>query len=298
MSQDRGHGHGHGPGPEGGQHDGHDQAHDHEGLGDLLDLDAEVLAVSLAAVRQDIERLADGPVRSILDVGAGTGTGTLGLLQHFTDAHAWAVDESPEMLDRLSGRLAELGLADRVSTVRANLDESVPDVEPVDLVWASASLHHLANPERTLAELAMVIRPGGLMAVVEMSGFPRFVPDDAPGGEAEARAHALLAADRVVDMPSMGSDWGTRLTGIGLTIEVERPIRTDIAAPTSDVVGRYAAGSLARVFGAVSDRLEPADRAMLGSLLDGGANDVRTRSDLRVTNERQLWIARRSPATA
>lgn len=291
MSQDHAQGHGHGRG----QHEGHGQTHDHDGLGDLLDLDAEVLAESLAAVRENIEQLADGPVRSLLDVGAGTGTGTLGLVQHFTDAHAWAVDESPEMLDRLKERAAELGLADRVSTVRANLDESVPDVEPVDLVWASASLHHLADPERTLAALAMAIRPGGLMAVVEMSGFPRFVPDDAPGGEAEARAHTLLAADRAVDMPSMGSDWGARLMMVGLTIEVERPIRTDIAAPTSEIVGRYAAGSLARVLGAVSDRLEPADRAMLGSLLDGGTNDVRSRSDLRVTNERYLWIARRSP---
>lgn len=288
MSHVRQHGHDHQHG-----HEGEGQAHDHDGLGELLDLDAEVLAESLQAVRHDIEHLVDGPIRRILDVGAGTGTGTFGLVRHFSHAHAWAMDESAEMLARLAHRAEELGLADRIRTVRADLDESVPEIDPVDLVWASASLHHLVDPERTLAGLVATIRPGGLMTVVELSGLPRFVPDGAPGGAAEARAHAILAADRAKDMPRMGSDWGAALSAVGLTVEVDRPILTNLDAPSGQVAGTYAAACLERVIGAVIDRLDLEDQAALAGLLDGGATDVRRRSDLRVSTERHLWIARR-----
>lgn len=94
--------------------------HQHEEVPDLLDLDAEVLTEARDAVRVDIGRLVDAPVRSILDLGAGTGSGTFGLLRHFPDAHALALDSSEEMLDR-------------ISTLRADLDEALPEIDPVDL---------------------------------------------------------------------------------------------------------------------------------------------------------------------
>jgi SAM-dependent methyltransferase len=288
------HSHSHAAHPAAGPH-----AHDggDGGLADMLDLDAEVLAEPLRAVFADIGRLVDSPVRSILDLGAGTGAGTFGLVRHFAGAHALAVDASEEMLERLRGRAEHLGLRDRVSTVQADLDDAFPDVEPVDLAWASASLHHLADPDRTLARLVAAIRPGGLLAVVELAGFPRFLPDDTAGGAAEARGHALLAADRAVDLPSMGSDWGVRLTRAGLVVETERAILVDLAPPSPPVVGAYAAAALTRLRDAVADRLEATDRGALDALLDGGPSDVRRRTDLRVVTERQLWIARRQGAS-
>lgn len=266
-------------------------AHDH--LPDLLDLDAEVLAAPMAAVWTEIERLAQAEVQTILDLGAGTGAGTFALLQHFADAHAWAVDASDSMLERLRRRAEHLGLDDRVTTLLADLDQAVPALPPVDLAWASASLHHLADPDRTLPQVTDAVRPGGLFAVVELSGFPRFVPADTPGGDAEAQAHALLAADRAVDLPTMGSDWGSRLIRAGLTVELDRAVVVDLAPPFAPAVGAYAAASLLRVQRAVTDRLEPTHRAAFAALLDGSPDDVRRRPDLHVRTERRLWIARR-----
>ncbi|MFL6134854.1 MAG: class I SAM-dependent methyltransferase [Nocardioidaceae bacterium] len=293
-----GHHHGHhvNSGQQSHHHD-HDHDDAHDGLPDLLDLDAEVLAEQLDAVLADIDRLVDSPVRSILDLGAGTGTGTFGLLRHFPGAHALAVDSSEEMLERLRRRAELLGLRGRVSTLSADLDHAVPELEPVDLAWASASLHHLADPARTLAQLVAAIRPGGLLAVVELAGFPRFLPDHTPGGAAEARAHALLAADRTVDMPTMGSDWGIRLTRTGLVVERDRPIVVDLAPPSAPVVADYAAATLMRIRGAVADLLDTTDREALDALLNGGTSDIRRRSDLHVTTERRLWIARRPTAS-
>jgi SAM-dependent methyltransferase len=277
--------------------DAHDDRDTNDALSELLDLDAEVLADPLNDVRADIEQLVDAPVRRILDLGAGTGTGTFGLLRHFAGAHVLAVDASEKMLEGLRRRAETLGLTHRVSTLCVDLDRVVPELGPVDLAWASASLHHLADPDRTLTQVVAAIRPGGLLAVVELAGFPRFVPDDTPGGRAEARAHALLVADRAMDMPTMGSDWGERLRRAGLVVELDRAVVVDLAPPLAPVVGDYAAATLMRVRSAVADRLETTDRKAPDALLDGGASDVRRRSDLRVGTERRLWIARR-PATS
>lgn len=279
--------------PHGDHQQAHDSSVDQQVLPDLLDMDAEMLAGPLSEVRGDIASLVDAPVRSILDLGAGTGTGTFALLQHFPSAHAVAVDGSADMLERLRLRAEQLGLSDRVVTVHADLDEAVPVLDPVDLAWASASLHHLADPDRALAQVVSAIRPGGLLAVVELTGFPRFLTDDMPGGAAEAKAHALLAADRGADMPAMGSDWGSRVTRAGLVVEMDRAIVVDLKPPLAEVASDYAFAALTRIRAAVADRLEAADRGQLDRLLDGGTNDVRRRSDLHVTTQRQLWIARR-----
>lgn len=285
SSHDHGHHHSHHP---------HAHGVDAEDLQELLDLDAQVFAAALQEVRADIERAADAPVRSILDLGAGTGTGTLGLLQHFPDAYATAIDGDEQMLERLRLRAGELGLADRVETVLADLDEGLPVDEQVDLAWASASMHHMADPDRTLAEVAGVVRPGGLVAVVELTGYPRFLPDGTAAGAAEAGAHAVLAADRAVDLPAMESDWSARLVRAGLVVLTERAVVLDLTSQElGPEVDRYAFGTLTRIRGAVADQLSAADLEQLDALLDGGVGDVRGRTDLHVRAERQLRIARK-----
>jgi SAM-dependent methyltransferase len=259
----------------------------------MLDLDAEVLAEPSRAARAEISELVDAPVRRILDLGAGTGTGTFGLLRHFPDAHAVAVDGSEEMLTLLRVRAEQLGLSQRVTAVPADLDEGLPELDPVDLIWAAASMHHLADPDRTLAQLVSAMRAGGLLAVIEMSGLPRFLPADTPAGAVEARAHALLKADRAIDMPTMGDDWGVRLSRAGLTVETARVLVFDLAPPVTPIVAEYATATLRRIRGAVADRLEPADLVQFDALLEGGVEDLRTRGDLHVSTERHLWIARR-----
>ncbi|WP_107451815.1 methyltransferase domain-containing protein, partial [Actinacidiphila rubida] len=97
-----------------------------------------------------------GPDR-VVDLGCGTGAGTLALLARFPDAEVTAVDFSPAHLNRLREKAAERGVAGRVRTVRADLDAGWPDLGRPDLVWASASLHHMADPDRTLQRIRDVL---------------------------------------------------------------------------------------------------------------------------------------------
>src|SRR5712691_8453378 len=198
---------------------------DEAALAELLDLDAEVLHAYLSDVIDWIGGLAAGqPRRRILDLGTGTGTGALALLRRFDGAQVIAVDASAAMLDRLRSKAHELGMAGRVHAIQADLDAGWPDTGPVDLVWASNSMHHMADPDRVLAEVLAALQPGGLLAVAEMDSFPRFLPDDLGIGRPglEARCHAARDEVRGDEMPHLGSDWGPRLAKAGFAVEGER----------------------------------------------------------------------------
>ncbi|GAA1190054.1 SAM-dependent methyltransferase [Kitasatospora gansuensis] len=267
---------------------------DEAGLAAVLDLDAEVLHAHLAELTAWLKDLTgDAPVRRILDLGSGTGTGTFALLSRFADAEVVAVDQSPYLLRRLLGQAHERGLAQRVRTAEADLDAGWPDLDPADLVWAAASLHHLADPGRALREAYAALRPGGLLAVVELDGFPRFLPDDPVPG-LEERLRAELSQRHAEQVPHLGSDWGPRLTGAGFTIEAERVFGIELRHPLPEPTGRYAQAVLDRMRGAVGDRLGADDRAALDVLIDSdGPEGLLRRTDLVVRAERSVWVARR-----
>ncbi|MFI5755766.1 class I SAM-dependent methyltransferase [Streptomyces sp. NPDC051569] len=267
-------------------------------MAELLDLDAEVMEAYLSGVGAWIDELAaDQPPRRILDLGSGTGTGTFTLLRRFERADAIALDVSASMLRHLRNRARVLGLADRVRTVQADLDDAAwPAVDAVDLVWASSSLHHMADPDRVLTEVFATLRPGGLLVVAEMESFPRFLPDDLGLGRPglEARCHAALNGARDTALPHLGSDWGSRLSRAGFTIEAERPFAINLTPPLPASAGRYAEATLRRIRLHLDGRMSADDLATLDALIDSdGTGSVLRRDDLTVRTARTVWAARR-----
>ncbi len=282
MKHSHGHAHAHSSGHGHGGHVGGGEA-------EILDLDAEVLAGHTASIVEWLP-LATGP-RRIVDLGCGTGTGTFALLARFADAQVTAVDSSPEHLQRLREKAAGPGLSERIHVVEADLDGTWPDLGEPDLVWASASLHHMADPARTLQQVYDVLAPGGLFAVVELAGFPRFLPDD----DLEKRLHEASDRRTAEHLPHRGADWGTLLTASGFTLEGERTLDVDIKPTNSELVGRYALTGLRRLRNSVADVLSADDLAALDQLLDPSSpHSILHRDDLAVRTERTVWAARRS----
>lgn len=284
-----GHGHGHGHHAEAGA--------DESGMAELLDLDAEVLHDYLSGVTGWIQQLAaDVPPRRILDLGAGTGTGTFALLDRFDRAEAVAVDVSAQLLQHLRANARSLGMADRVRTIEADLDVAWPAIDTVDLVWASASLHHMADPDRVLSDVFDVLRARGLLVVVELDSFPRFLPDDVGIGRPglETRGHEALAEARAAALPDLGSDWGSRLSQAGFTIEAEQSFAIELTPPLPAATSRYAQVSLRRMRDNLDDKLSVGDLATLDTLLDSdGPTGILQRDDLSVRAGRTVWVARR-----
>ncbi|MEV0604115.1 class I SAM-dependent methyltransferase [Streptomyces sp. NPDC050315] len=277
-------------------HQPHDNAHDEPFVAELLDLEAEVLHAHLTELTGWLAELtADRPVRRVLDLGSGTGTGTFALLRRFEDAEAIAVDASPRLLHHLQGRARELGVADRVRTVEADLDAAWPDFGGVDLVWASGALHHMSDPDRALREAHAALAPGGLLAAIEMADVPYFLPDDLGIGRPglEARCRAALADRHAEALPHRGADWGPLLSRAGFAIEAERPFTIELPRPLPEATGRYARAMLGRMRTALDGRLSAEDMSVLDALLDGdGPHSVLHRDDLVVRTERTVWAAR------
>ncbi|TGA95953.1 class I SAM-dependent methyltransferase [Streptomyces sp. MZ04] len=261
----------------------------------MLDLDAALFASYLTTVTGRVACLAGSDVTHIVDLGAGTGTGTFALLEQFPAARVTAVDSSAEMLDRLTEAARARGLGDRVSVLEADAGAGLPGITDADLVWASASLHHLDDPAAALAGIHTALRPGGLLAVAELDGMPRFLPADAvpdrPG--LETRCRDALDTLHTEHVPHLGADWGALLTVAGLTVEQERTEQLELRSPLPEGAGRYAHLTLGGIRGTLDGRIDPADLAALDALLDGGPQDVRHRDDLVVRSTRQLWVARR-----
>ncbi len=195
------------------------------------------------------------------------------------------------MLRHLEDSARRQGLIDRIRPLRVDLDAGWPSTEAVDLVWASSSMHHMADPDRVLRDIHTVLHPGGLLAMVEMESMPRFLPDDPGIGRAglEARCNAAMEAARNEHLPHIGSDWKTRLTAAGFTIREERTLEVSLTAPLSAAAIRYATLTLQHFRTGLAGLLDAADLAALDELLaDDGLG---TRPDLIVRSSRLVWLA-------
>jgi SAM-dependent methyltransferase len=285
-----------------GQHAHGDHAHRHAGAAeddytDLLDLDAEVLRDYWSATLDWVRDAAAGTARTrLLDLGAGTGTGAIGLAQRFPDAEVVALDVSPASLAKIAAKAAAAGLVARVHPVEADLDAGWPDLGTLDLTWASASLHHMADPARVLRDARDATRPGGLIAVSEFASQLLFLPDDLGFGRPgfEGRITDVLGHAYAEEMPTLGSEWAPRLTDAGWTVVAEQDFRVDQDPPTHPSAGRYARAWFARLSDGLADRLEPDDQATLAALVDeDNPRSLVNRTDLHIRGGRTITIARR-----
>lgn len=255
--------------------------HQHAGSHDqhrVLDLDAEVFGENLAAVLD----LAGVPaVQRIVDLGAGTGAGSRLLRERYPDATITCVDNDPQMLTRLRTQ----GFA----VVEADLDDGFPALAetavdadatagaPVDLVWASSSLHHVAHPARLLAGVRRALAPGGTLVVVELATLPGFL-STSPARQLEQRCQAAAAAEGWNQHP----DWTPALESAGFTVT-----RSEVtsSAPASSAARDYAQQWFARFQHLTT--LDAEDRGAVADLLARIPGDL----ELAPRTTRTAWIA-------
>ena len=115
-------------------------------------------ASTMALWRAVLRGLAPaGGARAVLDVGCGTGRFS-GCLAETFDATVIGLDASIPMLEA----------AERDSAVRyvAGMAEAMPvKAAMIDLAFLSMMWHHVTDAARAVAELARVLRPGGVVIV-------------------------------------------------------------------------------------------------------------------------------------
>jgi ubiquinone/menaquinone biosynthesis C-methylase UbiE len=131
------------------------------------------------------------PEGKILD--AGCGTGWLG--EFLPKEQLWGIDLSPEMVARAKTRLRDARIGDV---------EALPfEDRSFDRIFARSVIHHLANPERGVAELARVLKVGGRMVLLDtrdQNVFSRIFRKKMREGEHFSELHQNLREDEYLEL--------------------------------------------------------------------------------------------------
>lgn len=275
-------------------HDHHHHGHpDATLLPRILDLDAQVHAALLDQAFSWVALLAaetgaeQGGVRRVLDIGAGTGTGTTALAARFPSAQVVAVDVNEHMLARVRDRAASLGLLDRVETITADVGSAHPGLGTADVVWSSVAIHEVADPQRAFGNLFDALRPGGVLAVVELDAPPMVLPKRL--ADFEQRLRSAAGATPASHHP----DWAGAIETAGFELVDRRVLVIDETLPAEGDAADYAVLELRRIGHSALPLLDDADRATLQALTGDDASGVRSLDELWIRGTRTMWAARR-----
>jgi SAM-dependent methyltransferase len=125
---------------------------------------------SVKTTRSALRLLPDSlRVERVLDLGCGTGGSTIVLAEE-TGAHVTAVDIHPPFLATLQAQAEERGLADRITTVAADMGNATSFGAGFDLIWAEGSAYSIGF-ENALQRWRPLLRPTGCLVVTELAWF-------------------------------------------------------------------------------------------------------------------------------
>src|SRR2546425_11592616 len=127
---------------------------------------------------EDLARLRElglDPNRTLVDLGAGTGTFAVAAAPF--PRHVYAVDPSPAMVAALRNKAERLGLKN-VTCLRAGFLTYEHPRGTADLVYSRNALHHLPDFWKAVAlqRIAAMLRPGGILQLRDLVF--SFAPDD------------------------------------------------------------------------------------------------------------------------
>jgi MPBQ/MSBQ methyltransferase len=116
------------------------------------------------AMRDEALALArlDRPDVDVVDVGAGTGFTTTGIVRSVAPERVTMIDQSPHQLARARRKRALDAVAKRIGDA-----EDLPlATDSVDRYVSAGSIEYWPDPQRAIAEAYRVLRPGGVALVI------------------------------------------------------------------------------------------------------------------------------------
>jgi demethylmenaquinone methyltransferase/2-methoxy-6-polyprenyl-1,4-benzoquinol methylase len=139
-----------------------------QGLPQRYDLLAEALSFGQNRRwrRAMVDSVVDGGPATVLDVATGT-AGVAVQLARRTGARVTGIDITEAMLRRGRAAVRREGLQARIALVSGQAEELPFADATFDALTFTYLLRYVADPAATIAELARVVRPGGVLASLE-----------------------------------------------------------------------------------------------------------------------------------
>ncbi|MDO8209722.1 class I SAM-dependent methyltransferase [Conexibacter sp. CPCC 206217] len=281
----------------------HAGAFDSDRIADALTLEGTLAAgVTDQAIAQCAELFdaGDAEVCRILDLGCGPGVATVALAAAFPSAAVVAVDGSRAMLARAEARASRHGASARVETRELDLDGDLGALGTFDLAWAGMAIHHAADEVAALRSVRALLRPHGLVCLLERADpiVVRLADDlGRPGIWDRVRAAQSDWFERA--RPTLpGALNADRYPGIlnaaGFDVVVSQTLADTMTAPDDAATRTFLTNQLQRATRNLADFLAAADLTALQACVEPAspphAGD--RWAGATVTTSRKLFIAR------
>jgi SAM-dependent methyltransferase len=242
----------------------------------------ERAAAEAAQYRRLAERLAAPGDRVVADIGCGAASMAFALAEVLPEARVAAVDAEPAMLDLVRERAAESGAGVRAAL--ASVDDAGALAEavgaPADLLWAGHVVHHAADPQAALDNLAGLLAPGGRLAIGEGGTAPQFLPWHVGVGRPGLELRLIEAGSRRLE--GEGVEHGSTPLAYGWNVALERAGLVEVRevnalvakpAPLEDADLAHALEALGTKVGWFEQYLSEEDKAAWARLLDEDGPD-------------------------
>lgn len=174
----------------------------------------------------------------VLDLGCGSGVVTRELARYVHPASVKGLDLSQELIDRgekaflaLNSDASELGRDSNISFQQGDAYSLPFSDKHFDLVYARLLFQHLSAPEKALAEILRVLKPGGRVCILDI---------DNDWSSMHPQPEAAMALRRAVinqqrlqgGDPTVGRKLGHYLKASGFS-----SVKTDIRLVDSEQIG-------------------------------------------------------------
>jgi SAM-dependent methyltransferase len=166
---------------------------------------------SSQAVADEADRIAEAlalkPGMRVADVGAGEGRWSVDLAQRVgAEGHVYATEVDDDELEQIRDRVADDEL-DNVTAIRGDQEDTgLPD-GCCDAILLRLVYHHFTDPAAMRASMRRALRPGGVVAVIELNPLEHLDPvPDTP----ERGGHGIVPEDLVAEMTADGFTVVTR----------------------------------------------------------------------------------------
>ncbi len=116
-----------------------------------------------------VSRYARRPIESLLEIGAGAGACSIGLVAAADAGAILLTDTSPRFLQMIGAKLKAAGIvSDKVSFATLAGEElfRLPE-QSCDAIVIASALHHVGDWRKFLHDAARALRPGGTMVIQE-----------------------------------------------------------------------------------------------------------------------------------
>ena len=153
----------------------------------------------------------------VLDVGAGTAQIPIELCRRHPSVRVVAIDMAQHMLDVGRRNLDNAGLTERIE-LRLSDAKKMPFADgSFDAVMSNSIIHHFPSPFAVFAEMARVVKPGGVLFVRDLlrpvdadalAGFVKTYAGDANAHQQKMFAESLHAALTLEEVRAMVKNVG------------------------------------------------------------------------------------------